>query len=111
MASISISDPTPNSTVSQTFPASGGYTTGPGLFSAGDDGNEVKCTLYDSNQQVIQVQVYYIVGHTPPPSGTWEVEFAVDQNYSGCSITAELILANVPPPPPSASVDGITISS
>jgi hypothetical protein len=112
MASISITDPTPDSTVGWTFTASGGYTTTPGhAAGAGDDTNEVQCTLYDSGGQPIQVRTFQIVGRVPPPTGLWEVEFSVNQDYAGCSITAELLLANVPPPPPSDTVGGINVTA
>jgi len=60
---------------------------------------------------MIQVQTYSIPGRVPPPTGTWEVEFSVDQDYTGCSVTAELLLAGGPTPAPSATVDGIDVSA
>src|SRR4051794_33861029 len=97
MPSVSITDPTPDSTVGWTFPASGGYDTAP---SAGDPGGQVGlsgavvCTLYDSDSQPVQVRSYPLPPE--PTAGTWLVGFEVDQDYPGCTLTAILQLPRTP---------------
>lgn len=108
MPSISITQPTADSTVGWTFNAAGSYSTPPskgGSVAEGD--SSVVCTRYDSGGGVIQTGSVKIRG----TSGTWTVRFSVEQDYSGCSITAELQLSDASPPYPSATVEGITISS
>lgn len=110
MASITISDPQPNTTVGWTFTACGGYVTTPTQTLPETGENKIVCTLYDSAGQPIQVQTVTFTGRVPR-SGTWSVGFTVDQDYPDCSITAELILDGAPPPPPSATVTGIDVSA
>jgi hypothetical protein len=68
-------------------------------------GGSISCTLYDSTGGSILAKNMRLPSG---PSGPWSAEFAVGQDYTGCTITAILILSGSPAA--SDSVTGITIS-
>jgi hypothetical protein len=94
MPTINISDPTADSTVGWQFTASGGYDTAPTARSDSQLTGSIACTLYDSGGGQIQVHTFRLPSQ--PPAGTWSVPFSVDQDYTGCTLTAVLYLSGSP---------------
>jgi hypothetical protein len=107
VAAVSITDPQSDSTVPQTFTASGSYVTTPtNDCPPGAPVRAVQCYLYDEDGNLIQEKDYPLP-FPVPGSGTWLVEFSVGEDYSDCSIVAELVVGS--PPFATDEVTDITI--
>jgi hypothetical protein len=108
MPSITIIEPTSNSTVGRSFSASGSYVTAAAKDPVPQVAQyEVQCTLYDRSGHPIQTESD-VLPNPLPSSGEWGVSFSVDHDYEGCSLIAELIIDT--PPYATAEVTGLTVS-
>lgn len=109
MASITITTPTTNSTVSWNFGASGNYTTTTNDPCPNSDVAKysVRCVLFDSDGQEIQEHIYGLP--TPvPAAGTWGVSFNLSEDYADCTLTAQLQMFSTPYP--TATITGLDVT-